>query len=185
MLLIELEIYRHSRIHTYARNASENSRLTKTVDILRDSIKIREKRKQRLAEVEDFLGNNCFPWFEGSGKLRQAVTEVLCRLPQKAADMLLCNSKISVVDGSSSAAWPWRQVCPPHSDYLETFLYIVVLRQELREMPYRAVVGEVAHEFAHVFLEHRLDAPEKAQQEADETARQWGFEEEIDLLNRQ
>lgn len=149
-----------------------------------------EEHKDRLAEVEDFLGNNCLGWFQGSGKARKAVEEVLCRLPSDAADVLLSNSDIVVIDGSSSAAWSWLHTCPPHSKVLKKRLYVVVLRVALREMPYKAVVGEVAHEFAHVFRGHNLYSSsereaDRAQEEADTTARQWGFAEEIDLLKRQ
>ena len=152
---------------------------TKMYDSLSDD------KKDRLAEVEDFLGNNCLGWFEGSEKVKQAVTEVLCRLPQEAADVLLCNSDIVVIDGSSSCAWSWRHVCLGHDGLLEKLLYVVVLRVALRDMPYKAVVGEVAHELAHVFLRHRLYDPEDVQKQADATASQWGFQEEIDCLTSQ
>jgi len=144
-----------------------------------------EEQKTRLVEVEDFLGNNCLGWIKGSEKIRQALTEVLCRLPNEAGDVLLCNSDIVVIDGSTSCAWSWQYVCPTPNNILEKWLYIVAFRAALRDMPYKAVVGEVAHELAHVFLEHRLYEPEDSQEQADATARQWGFQEEIDFLNAQ
>ena len=142
-----------------------------------------EKQKERLCEVQDFLGNNCLGWFVGSGKVRRALTEVLCRLSDEAADTVLCNSSIAVIDGSSSAAWPWRFVCPAHGTVHETRLHIIVLRKQLRYMPYKAVVGEVAREFAHVVAGHNLHSDERCQAEADSLARGWGFREEIDALN--
>ncbi len=149
-----------------------------------------EEYKDRLAEVKDFLGNNCLGWFQGSEKARKATIEVLCRLPNDAAEALLCNSDIVVIDGSSSCAWPRHHARPAPNTVLQRPPPVVVLRVALREMPYKAVVGEVAHEFAHVFRGHGLCSSSeqeaaRAQEEADTTARQWGFGDEIDLLNRQ
>ena len=40
--------------------------------------------------------------------------------------------------------------------------------------------GEVVHEIAHVFLEHDLRKnPDNIEDEADQTARNWGFDAEI------
>jgi hypothetical protein len=50
-------------------------------------------------------------------------------------------------------------------------------------MPYKAVVGEVAHEFAHVVAGHDWRSDERCQAEADSLARDWGFQEEIDALS--
>lgn len=149
-----------------------------------------EEHKERLTEVQDFLANNCLGWLEGSDQVRQAVTEVLCRLPDNAAEVLLCNNDIVVIDGSTSCAWSWRYACPPHEKVLSRLLYAVVLRYALREMPYKAVVGEVAHEFAHVFRKHRVHSSSEReakneQEEADNTAREWGFGEELELLDKQ
>lgn len=145
---------------------------------------LNEEQQKRIFEVIEFLENNCLGWVVGSERIKEALIEVLCRLPQKAAEVLLCNSDIIVVDGSTSATWSWRRICPSHDGFAETWLYIIVLRQTLKSMPQKAVVGEVAREFAHAFLEHRLNASEATQQEADEIARQWGFHDEIDLLNK-
>lgn len=142
-----------------------------------------EKQQGRLCEVQDFLGNNCLGWFEGSGKAKRALTEFLCRLPDKVADTVLCNSSIAVIDGASSAAWSWRLVCPAYGRVHETQLHIIVLRKHLRGMPYKAVVGEVAHEFAHVVAGHDMRSDERCQAEADSLAKNWGFQEEIDALD--
>ncbi|MFC1964777.1 hypothetical protein ACFLWG_02075 [Chloroflexota bacterium] len=147
-----------------------------------------EKQKDRLIEVQDFLGNNCLGWCQGGEQISKAVIEVLCRLPDNAAEALLCNSDVVVIDGSTSCAWSWRHACPPHEKALNRRLYVIVLRAALREMPYKAVVAEVAHEFAHVFREHGLYSSldheaQKMQEEADTTIREWGFGEDLDLLN--
>ncbi|MFC1894183.1 hypothetical protein ACFLYR_09280 [Chloroflexota bacterium] len=147
-----------------------------------------EERKERLTEVQDFLGNNCLGWLEGSTQVRKAVIEVLCRLPDNAAEALLCNSDVVVIDGSTSCAWSWQHACPPHKEVLTRRLCVVVLGVALREMPFKATVGEVAHEFAHVFREHGLYSSsdheaQKTQEDADTIIREWGFGEELDLLN--
>jgi hypothetical protein len=40
--------------------------------------------------------------------------------------------------------------------------------------------GIIVHELAHVYLEHRHGSTKKTENEADETAIQWGFKEEIE-----
>jgi hypothetical protein len=144
-----------------------------------------EKQKDRLCEVQDFMGNNCLGWFKGSKQVSRALTEVLCRLPDEAADFILCNSDIVVIDGSSSAAWSRRLDCPAYNEPHERRVHIVVLRKRLRDMPYKAVVGEVAHELAHVFAGHDVKSDESCQEEADRLARDWGFGDEIDALKRE
>jgi len=46
----------------------------------------------------------------------------------------------------------------------------------------KAIRGTVVHELAHIFAEHDL-WKEENENEADEIARSWGFEEEIKALN--
>lgn len=151
-----------------------------------------EDKEQRFVEVQTFLGNNCLGWFEGSSKTKEALTEFLYRLPYDAALEILCSPNILVIDGSSSAAWAWR----PNEEMHKRWLRIIVLRRKLREMPYKAVVGEIAHEFAHVVLHHdeeadftidvdAAEAEHSAQDEANDLARRWGFGEEIEALENE
>ena len=44
----------------------------------------------------------------------------------------------------------------------------------LTEYPHKGLIDKVAHELAHAFLGHRLNAPSTIQGEADESARLWG-----------
>jgi len=148
-----------------------------------------KKRQQRLGEVDVFLGDNCPGWFAGSGKIKEALIEFLCRMPANAANCILSNRDIVVIDGAASAAWVWPVICFPHENVLKTTIRIIVLRKKLREMPYESVVGEIAHEFAHVVLRHAEDymvpSGENAQEEANTLARSWGFAAEIQALERE
>jgi len=100
------------------------------------------------------LGNNCLGWCQGSEQIIKAVIEVLCRLPDNAAEALLCNSDVVVIDGSTTCAWSWQHACPPHDKVLVRRLYVIVLRDALREMPYKSVVAEVADAIRYLEEEH-------------------------------
>ncbi len=62
---------------------------------------------------------------------------------------------------------------------------IVVLDEErLSFFPDELIVGVLAHEFAHVYLDHSLKTgnPHFLEQEANELVIKWGFEKEIKVL---
>jgi hypothetical protein len=62
---------------------------------------------------------------------------------------------------------------------------IVYLDRKCLDMPRDVAVGTLAHEFAHVFLEHsgnKAGLPEE--DEADKLACQWGFTREIEAMRQ-
>ena len=54
----------------------------------------------------------------------------------------------------------------------------------LNELSEKEVIGVLAHEFAHIALNHPMlsEEAERIEKEADELASKWGFAEEIKLL---
>ena len=64
-------------------------------------------------------------------------------------------------------------------------LQIVIFPYASAFMPPMAIRGEIAHELAHVWLEHRSTTEhEKQEDETDNLAREWGFVEEIEALRQ-
>jgi uncharacterized protein with GYD domain len=65
-------------------------------------------------------------------------------------------------------------------------LKIVVFPHESMYMPFDAIKGEIAHELARIFWEHdpANDDYDKRKDEANEVAKKWGFEKEIEALRK-
>lgn len=55
---------------------------------------------------------------------------------------------------------------------------------ELLDMPRDVAIGTLAHEFAHVFLNHTGKGGLRDEYEADALACQWGFTEEITAMRQ-
>src|SRR4030043_1801211 len=65
-------------------------------------------------------------------------------------------------------------------------LKIVVFPHESMHMPFDAIKGEIAHELARILLEHdpAHDDYDKRKDEANEAAKKWGFEKELEALRK-
>ena len=47
-------------------------------------------------------------------------------------------------------------------------------------LPFDAARGEIANALAHIYLEHKSDSNKEGEEEADEVAKSWGFNDEIE-----
>ena len=140
--------------------------------------------------VQDFVMVNCM--WSLPPRAERSLREVFYRLPPRAATTILHNPNILVMytDSISTRA---HSICyPPHPEAIQYWLHIVTLTPEIETMSDEALVGAIAHEFAHVFLKH--DAPplrcedkeefmrelNRGEEEADNLAKKWGFGKEIE-----
>jgi len=74
--------------------------------------------------------------------------------------------------------------CPPHGDpEMVHHVYTMVFREGLEKLSYKAALGEVVHQFAHLALrlQHGVDSEivPSGDDMANALAISWGFEEEI------
>ena len=127
-------------------------------------------------------------------RAKRSLREVLYRLPPRAATTILDNPNILVMYTDSVSTRAHNICCPPHPEAIQYWLHIVTLTPEIETMSDEALVGAIAHEFAHVFLKH--DAPplrcedkeefvrevNRREEEADKLARKWGFATEIEAI---
>ncbi len=121
--------------------------------------------------------------------------EVLTRMPWEESNRLLYehNMHVSWLRPGDSTADFFQVELPPDPDDLPEGIvtdtsaeyfrgtWVVMLAADLPSLPDAVARGTVAHEFAHVALEH-YEPSEESESQADEQARQWGFSEEIDAL---
>lgn len=120
-------------------------------------------------------------------KLDRALTQFVSRidddLVQKFSKEIIC-----IVDSAvkRSTTRVLDLACEPHSGQtLGHQVHIVVFRPEVDKLSDKALLGEVAHAFAHLALrlDHRIDSETMPTGEdiADTIAASWGFKEEVDL----
>ena len=121
-----------------------------------------------------------------SPKLDKALTEFTSRIEddlfKRFGDEIIC--VIDCTSGSSTIR-PLDIACSPHSKKkLRHHVYIMVFRSEIEKLSEKAILGEVAHEFAHLALrlDHKIDSETipTGEDMADSLAVSWGFKEEID-----
>jgi len=98
---------------------------------------------KKFLEVREKFGTRII----GSGKMRNLICEVVCRLPQKTADFVTRN--VWFVNSFPDA---WGFVF--QGDELAG-KYLVFLSDELFDQPQEIQKYEVAHEIGHVVLNHR------------------------------
>jgi hypothetical protein len=64
----------------------------------------------------------------------------------------------------------------------ETLRVVNFPYEDFESMTRTQLKGEIAHELAHAYLEHILGGPDETEDEADEIAKKWGFEKEIEAM---
>lgn len=150
----------------------------------------REAREAIEDAVQKFVMVNCM--WSLPPRAERSLREVLYRLPPTAAMTILDNPYIVVIYADSVSTCAYDLRCPPHPQVVQNWLHIVTLTQEMETMSDEALVGALAHEFAHVFLKHDAPPPacqsrealkqelNRVEEEADNVARKWGFGKEIE-----
>lgn len=112
---------------------------------------------------------------------KEALVEVLQRLPDEAYDEI--SSRVSLVVETpdiTAVNVPFSRVYPLLSGKLEVRFDTIVVFHQAQSLPHNALVGLLAHEFAHSFVSGK---DYKSDEEATNAlARQWGFNKELDLL---
>ena len=136
--------------------------------------------------VQDFV-NNCespavVPEFD------TAIKEFLFRLDDETFELITSDIH-PVVFNSFGASTAGRLFVPCIEGLLNLpvenkghYLPFVLIGGGFMKRSEKGRVGEIAHEFAHVVLNHNRGG-RKLEAEADQLARAWGFEAEIDELN--
>ncbi len=144
----------------------------------------------RKYEIEDFLANQCWR-VTGASLISKAMREVLTRLPENVLDTLIYDRNLCVIFPERYANTIYRNDVPiayNRSDNKELpkftmrEMWYVVLADYLYDIDYKAIVGTIVHEFAHVYLEHfGFNSEVSAEYEAatDKLASEWGFLDEI------
>ncbi len=156
------------------------------------------KRDEQLAmrqlDIEAFLGDRCY-YATYQPIILKAMQEVLMRLPEEVWDFLVNKRDVRVFFPESVMSTFYSHLVlvrtDPKSEYgeheMSHEMSFVVLSCYLNESSHKNAVGTIAHEFAHVYLEHsaRRSKDEKTgERRADALACKWGFKEEIDESKR-
>ena len=108
-------------------------------------------------------------------KLEGALMTVMERMPEEDFGALV---DVDLVIWYAAASSPEPMFCPPHDE--EKRWWLLILRSGIEEQPYECIVGEVAHELAHILdLEPYGSASETSEFDANARAIGWGFGKEI------
>jgi hypothetical protein len=134
--------------------------------------------------ADDLLGNRCY-YVEVQPKLQGALREVIMRLPEEALDTLVDDRNVFIIfpEQHANSVHLLRWAHPPSKKWSADEQWLVVLAGYLRDLPYSAVVGTIAHELAHVYLRQQglpSGEQEAGELQADDLAKQWGFYEEVE-----
>jgi len=106
------------------------------------------------------------------------IGEVFCRLPKEVFLEFYRNNLLFLVPPFAGAS----------AFKIDNSLTVVVIPFLSFERPRAILVGEIAHELAHIYLGHLTLHPneltDKHEKEADKIAIAWGFEPEIMAMNK-
>lgn len=70
--------------------------------------------------------------------------------------------------------------CPyPRDKNGDEYIRVVILRESLKDLQFDAIMGEIAHELAHVFLKHEKKSDTGLEREANAQVRNWGLGKEL------
>lgn len=131
-----------------------------------------------MASVQDFLADKerCRV---SERRIKRALEEVFSRLPETVSQALLNGERPLYIVQSSRIGGVVTLGFP-------SGLTLLTLNEGLKERPLGDIVGIIAHELAHLALDHRFVAWEGKRQlrlreeyEADALACQWGFQGEL------
>ena len=108
-------------------------------------------------------------------EVERAIMTVMEGMPEEDFDALEDAGLIIRYAGASS---PEPMFCPPHDKEIHWWLLILV--SDIQGQPYDCIVGEVAHELAHVvLLDEYGTTTETSEFDACAKAIQWGFGKEM------
>ena len=150
-----------------------------------------EKRMKNIRELRDAQSSPLFPFLGlgvqlGTENRLYAVAEVLQRIPEKAyrslCDRLDEFEWFIPADEQGAMVRDFPCTIPKTKKYV-AMARVLYLAPVLESRPFPAVVATVAHELAHIFLNHNPIANNAAdynrqEQEAWRTVRTWGFRKE-------
>ncbi len=138
--------------------------------------------EEREYLIQDFIGNRCY-YATHQPVILDALQEVLSRLSQEVLDTLVYERNVRVVFPEAFANFVALDTILVARDakVKAVPIWLVVLCQAMNQASRAKAAGIIAHELAHVFLQHRgshgTDGPEDTA--ADELATAWGFAQEI------
>ena len=135
--------------------------------------------------VEEFLCGN-----RTSTRTWKLLKRFAERMPKEALHKLI-HKPFQVMEVESARVedigCPLGLTCP-YGEKKPLRKLVLLDHHYLSEFSEKAVIGVLAHEFAHVALDQPFLPPEEAERnekEADELATKWGFAEEIKLLQKE
>ncbi len=128
-------------------------------------------------------------YFGGNQRFEEIFSSVLGNLPRQVFEKLLGMRSLYLVVGEGGNVHNLR--CPRDLKEGEE-MWAVTICEKMLSAPRDIVAGLIAHELAHLFLEHGReqaaiqphDRVECEEREADTTAIGWGFKEEIEAMRR-
>lgn len=133
----------------------------------------------------DFLGGDrIWPPSAAPRNFILALEEVLTRLSDDAYDLVSSCVSFVIEDPQLIAVnVPFTRTYPAPTDDLEVKFYTIVVFHRAMGYPHMALVGLLAHEIAHSFVtEPKYREYKEDEVAANNLARQWGFEREIEAL---
>lgn len=147
---------------------------------------------RRRPEGASYWLDGCFSPAVECPRLTRALIDVVQRLSDEHFDQLdALDLRIVHAAASTHEVWPIVVPCdgaratPGHVRVHTMDLHVVILRSDIEDQPYAAVVGEIAHELGHVFLGHESGGlDDEGEFEACVWAVRAGFKEEVLALLR-
>ena len=137
----------------------------------------------------DFIGNDRIwpPYIPSnpSHPFMKALIEVLKRLPEDDYAQVAAQVTFVVEDLKFTAFnVPFERFYPPTHNELQVRFDTIVIFHPALDYPHKALMGLIAHEIAHSFVDNKLDYKTN-EQETDLQARQWGFGIELETLQEE
>jgi hypothetical protein len=125
-------------------------------------------------QIDDKLSPLMVYKYEVSPEIHKLVRDVLTVIPDEWRHEF---PSFSVYEASS----PWYAHFKRHSFAEVGRLYS---DPRLMELPREVALGLIAHEFAHLYLEHTSGGSVEGEYEADDLANRWGFQNEVKAMRQ-
>jgi len=149
--------------------------------------------EQALDDLLDYLNYEFGTWglLGPNWRFREVFASVLGDLPKEAFDKIRRQRNVAYILPMDDYA-ETKIVNMPKARHKEEQLKIVTFPRWYINKPDKSLRGSIAHELAHIYLGHDFrqsvqkhpKTRDEQEAEADRTARKWGFEKEIDELEK-